>query len=77
MNWSIDARTVVKLEDIAINRKAKLSPIVQEILDLGIEYYEREETKRICNELRREEAVVKQTLSARPARGDHATDTTH
>ena len=66
VNWSIDARIVVKLEDIAISRKAKLSPIVQEVLSLGIQSYEVAETKRICAEMKKDEMVVARQFAARP-----------
>lgn len=46
LNASVDARIIVKLEDFAISRRAKFSPIVQEVLELGIEEYERREEER-------------------------------
>lgn len=64
VNWSVDARIVVKLEDIAISRKAKLSPIVQEILELGIQSYEVRETKQILDDLKRDEAMRAKTFNA-------------
>lgn len=65
VNWSIDARIVVKLEEIAISRKAKLSPIVQEILDLGIQSYEVAETKQILEDLKRDDAMRSKTFNAK------------
>ena len=66
LNASVDARIVVKLEDIAISRRAKISPIVQEILELGIKYYEIQETKEICDGIRRDQAVLASVRNANP-----------
>lgn len=69
VNWSIDARIVVKLEDIAISRKAKLSPIVQEILELGIESYEAKIFAEDLKSVKKDELSVRRILQAKP-RGD-------
>ena len=66
VNWSVDARVVVKLEDLAISRKAKISLIVQEVLERGIYSYEVDETKRIVGDLKRDEAMIAQRLNAKP-----------
>lgn len=40
LSATVDLEHLRKLEDIAITRRAKLSPIVNEIIGLGLEYYE-------------------------------------
>lgn len=46
MSCTIETAKIVKLEDIAISRRAKFSPIVDEIIGLGIQKYDELEDER-------------------------------
>jgi len=46
LSASVDARIIVKLEDIAIEQRRKFSPVVQDILDLGLSSYEEQKESR-------------------------------
>ena len=60
LSASIDARIIVKLEDIAIDQRRKFSPVVQDILELGLSSYEEnKETREFKRDLEDVKAIEK------------------
>ena len=61
LSATVDLAHLNKLDDITIARRSKFSPIVNEILGLGLEYYELKETQRMCRE--QEEEIARARAS--------------
>ena len=74
LSVSIETKTLVKVQDIAIERRAKLSPIVQEILELGTQEYEKREDDRRYESDLKAAKEIERIKGAKPICGGNRLD---
>ena len=66
LSATIDLDYMRKLEDITITRRAKLSPVVNEIIGLGLDKYDELEFTEDLKSVKREETLRNRVLAAKP-----------
>lgn len=67
LNVTVDLEVFVKLDAISVERRAKLSPIVNEILKLGLKKYDDEKFVEDLKAVKEDDLRIRKVMNAQAA----------